>query len=193
MLRCRIGHYGPKIQAKNNKVAMGDFFTELRRRNVFKVATVYVIVGWVLVQIADVAAENFGAPEWVMKMFIVFMVLGFPVAMIFAWAFEMTADGLKLEKNIERSDSISICGNGVSEETEVCDGVDLGGQTCLTLGFDGGPLACAVDCNSFDISGCSGIDPIPLPTLNTPRLLLLTLLLGAAGYVRRCRIAAMRL
>ena len=77
-----------------------------------------------------------------------------------------------------------VCGNGVIEGTEACDGLDLGGQTCLTLGFDGGSLVCAGDCN-FDTSGCSGIDPIPLPTMNTPRLLLLTLLLGAAVYVRR--------
>ena len=107
MLRYCVGNHGPITGAKNNRVAMGDFLKELRRRNIFKVATVYIIVGWLLVQIADIAAENFSAPGWVMKMFIVFMILGFPVAMIFAWAFEMTADGFKLEKNVDRGVSMT--------------------------------------------------------------------------------------
>jgi len=80
-----------------------DLFTELRRRNVFKVAIVYAVVGWVVVQIADIMTESFGSPEWVMKTFIGFMMLGFPIAVIFAWAFEMTPQGLMREKDLDRS------------------------------------------------------------------------------------------
>ena len=87
---------------------MSDLFTELKRRNVFRVAVAYVIVGWLLVQVADIALENFGAPAWVMKTFLLMIILGFPIAIIFAWAFEMTPDGIQLEKNVDRESSVNV-------------------------------------------------------------------------------------
>ena len=70
------------------------FFSELKRRNVYKVAITYAIVGWLLAQMAGLAAESFGAPNWVIKMIIVVLLLGFPIALILAWAFEMSPEGM---------------------------------------------------------------------------------------------------
>ena len=87
---------------------MNNLFTELKRRNVFRVAVAYIIVGWLLAQVADLALENFGAPAWVMKTFLLLISLGFPIAIIFAWAFEMTPDGIQLEKNVDRESSVIV-------------------------------------------------------------------------------------
>jgi TolB-like protein len=83
------------------------FFAELKRRNVVRVGIAYVIVGWLLAQIAEFAADNFGAPDWVLKIFVVFVILGLPLALFFAWAFELTPEGIKLEKNVDRDESIT--------------------------------------------------------------------------------------
>ncbi len=84
-----------------------SFFAELKRRNVVRVGLAYVIVGWLLAQVAEFAAENFGAPDWVLKMFVIFVVLGLPMALFFAWAFELTPEGIMLEKHVEREESIT--------------------------------------------------------------------------------------
>lgn len=67
-----------------------SFFAELKRRNVIRVGVAYTIVGWILAQIAEFAFENFGAPDWVLKSVVVILLMGLPVALIFAWAFEKT-------------------------------------------------------------------------------------------------------
>jgi adenylate cyclase len=72
-----------------------SFFSELKRRNVFRVGIAYVITAWVVAQVTDLAATNFMAPDWVMKMIITVLVLGFPIALILAWAYEMTPQGLR--------------------------------------------------------------------------------------------------
>ena len=86
---------------------MGDFFAELKRRNVIRVGLVYIVVTWLLVQVADILFESFGTPDWVMKTFIALLMMGFPIALIFAWAFEITPEGLKKEKDVDRSQSIT--------------------------------------------------------------------------------------
>jgi len=86
---------------------MSNLFAELKRRNIFRVAGVYAVVGWILAQIAALAANSFGAPDWVMKMIIVVLGIGFPVAMLLAWAFEMTPEGVKRSENVEDGDSIT--------------------------------------------------------------------------------------
>ena len=83
-----------------------SLFAELNRRNVLRVGIAYAIVGWVIAQVAEFAFENFGAPEWVLKTVVVLLLLGLPIALIFAWAFEMTPDGIKREKEVDRSQSI---------------------------------------------------------------------------------------
>lgn len=70
------------------------FFSELKRRNVYKVALTYSITAWLVVEIAGLAANSFNAPDWVMKMIIVVLFLGFPIAIILAWAFEMSPQGI---------------------------------------------------------------------------------------------------
>ena len=71
------------------------FFEELKRRNVFRVGIAYAITAWLIAQIAGLAAASFFAPDWVMKMIITVLMLGFPIAMVMAWAYEMTPEGLR--------------------------------------------------------------------------------------------------
>jgi TolB-like protein/Tfp pilus assembly protein PilF len=80
-----------------------SLFSELRRRNVIKVSVAYVIVSWLLIQIADVVLPTFGAPPWVMKVLVFFLALGLPVAILLAWAFEMTPDGIKATSSVEKT------------------------------------------------------------------------------------------
>jgi adenylate cyclase len=84
-----------------------SFFNELKRRNVFKVGVAYVIISWLLAQVADLMLENFGAPDWVIKSFLGFLIIGFPLAIFFAWAFELTPDGIRRESQVDRSQSIT--------------------------------------------------------------------------------------
>lgn len=82
-----------------------SFFEELKRRNVFRVGIAYVIVAWLLLQVADLVLENINAPDWVMQVFMLAIAIGFPLVLIFAWAFELTPDGIKRESEIDRSES----------------------------------------------------------------------------------------
>ena len=84
-----------------------SFFEELKRRNVFRVGIAYAVSAWVLLQVVDLVLENIDAPPLVMQVFMLAMAIGFPIALIFAWAFEMTPDGIKKEKDVDRSQSIT--------------------------------------------------------------------------------------
>jgi len=84
-----------------------SLFIELKRRNVFRVAIAYSIVAWLIAQVAEMAFESFGTPDWVMKTLLFLLVTGLPIAVIFAWAFEMTPEGIKREKDVDRSQSIT--------------------------------------------------------------------------------------
>ena len=84
-----------------------SFFAELKRRNVFRVGIAYLIGAWLLAQIADLLIDNIGAPDWVMKTLFVALALGFFLSLFFAWAFEMTPDGVKRESEVDRSQSIT--------------------------------------------------------------------------------------
>jgi TolB-like protein len=84
-----------------------SLFAELKRRNVFRVAVAYLVTAWLVLQVADIVLENIAAPGWVIQVFMLALGLGFPVALIFAWAFELTPDGLKKEKDVDRSQSIT--------------------------------------------------------------------------------------
>ena len=77
-----------------------NLFEELKHRNVFKVAIAYVIVGWLIAQVADLFVDAFNLPDSFLQMIIVLLLLGFPVAVIFAWAFELTPDGVKKAKDL---------------------------------------------------------------------------------------------
>jgi serine/threonine-protein kinase len=71
------------------------------------VGLAYVVISWLLAQVAEFAFENFGAPEWVLKTFVVFLLLGMPLVLFFSWAFEITPEGVKREKDVDRSQSIT--------------------------------------------------------------------------------------
>jgi TolB-like protein len=83
------------------------FIAELKRRNVFRVGAAYAIVAWLLVEVASVLLPTFEAPAWVMKAFSTLVILGFPLALIFAWAFELTPEGLKRETAVDPDGSIT--------------------------------------------------------------------------------------
>ncbi len=85
----------------------GSFFSELRRRNVFRVAVAYAIVGWLLVEVASVVLPTLLLPDWTLRILVFFVILGFPLALFFAWAYELTPEGLKKEKDVDRSQSIT--------------------------------------------------------------------------------------
>jgi TolB-like protein/Tfp pilus assembly protein PilF len=84
-----------------------SFFAELKRRNVFKVGIAYAVATWVLIQIADILLDNFGAPPWVMKSLVLVLAIGFFLALFFAWAYEMTPEGVKRESDVDRSQSLA--------------------------------------------------------------------------------------
>ena len=84
-----------------------SFFNELKRRNVFRVGIAYLVVAWLVMQVADVVINNVGAPGWVFQIIMLVLGIGFPLALIFAWAFEITPEGLKKEKDVDRSQSIA--------------------------------------------------------------------------------------
>lgn len=84
-----------------------SFIAELKRRNVFKVGAAYVVMAWLIAQGVDVFLENFGAPQWLIKTILLLLVAGLPVALFFAWAFELTPEGIKKEKDVDRSQSIT--------------------------------------------------------------------------------------
>lgn len=77
-----------------------SFFQELKQRNVFRVAAAYAVVGWLLVQVADIVVDAFDLPASFLQMVIIFLVLGFPVALFLAWAYELTPDGVKKAKDL---------------------------------------------------------------------------------------------
>lgn len=86
---------------------MSELFNELKRRNVVRVGIAYVLVAWLLAQVAELALDSFEAPGWVIKAVLLLLALGLPVALFFAWAFELTPEGLKKEKDVDRSQSIT--------------------------------------------------------------------------------------
>ena len=84
-----------------------SLFAELKRRNVIRVGIAYVVVGWLTMQFADVVLNNIAAPGWVFQAIMLVLAIGFPLVLVFAWAFEMTPEGLKKEKDVDRSQSIT--------------------------------------------------------------------------------------
>jgi hypothetical protein len=84
-----------------------SLFGELSRRNVFRVAIAYGVASWVLLQIVDVISPIFELPVWAPKLIFVILAIGLVPALIFAWAFELTPEGIKKESEVDRSISIT--------------------------------------------------------------------------------------
>jgi adenylate cyclase len=79
---------------------MGGFWAELKRRNVVKVGIAYCAAGWLAIQVASVLFPMFGAPAWILKVVTTLVILGLPLALVFAWAFELTPQGLKRSEDV---------------------------------------------------------------------------------------------
>jgi len=84
-----------------------NFFAELKRRNVYKVAVAYAVVGWLVIQISSTVLPTFHAPEWVVQTLVVLVALGFPIALVLAWAFELTPEGIKRADEVPPDESIT--------------------------------------------------------------------------------------
>ncbi|MCH8306730.1 MAG: hypothetical protein IH930_01170 [Proteobacteria bacterium] len=84
-----------------------SFFHELKRRNVFKVAIAYAIAAWILIEITATTFPILKLPDWTVTLVTVLVLVAFPLTLIFAWAFELTPEGIKKEKNVDRSESIT--------------------------------------------------------------------------------------
>src|SRR5438093_62987 len=84
-----------------------NFFAELKRRNVYKVAIAYAVVAWLLMQIASQIFPFFEIPNWAVRLVVLLLIIGFPVAVILAWAFELTPEGIKRAENVDLSKSVT--------------------------------------------------------------------------------------
>jgi len=84
-----------------------SLFEELKRRNVIRVGIAYILLGWAVLQGADFLLDLVGAPDWVIRVFAIAGLVGFPFALFFAWAFELTPQGIKREHEVDRSTSIT--------------------------------------------------------------------------------------
>src|SRR5206468_4464992 len=93
-----------KFAAMNPKV----FFGELKRRNVYKVGVAYAVVAWLLMQVASQVFPFFEIPNWIVRLVVLLLVIGFPIALILAWAFELTPEGIKRAEDVDLSKSIAL-------------------------------------------------------------------------------------
>lgn len=107
---------------------MGNFFKELKRRNVVRVGIAYAVLAWVLVQAADILLPTFGAPEGFLKGFYILLGLLFPLVLFFSWAFEITPEGVKKTKEVDQSKSVT---HGTGQKINKMIAVGL----VLALGF----------------------------------------------------------
>ena len=82
---------------------MNNFISELRRRNVLRIAAAYALVSWILIEAGSVLLPTFGAPEWFFRVYVVMVLLGFLLAMIIAWIYEITPEGVRRERDIDRT------------------------------------------------------------------------------------------
>src|SRR3989440_8063799 len=94
----RDWHTGVLFPAMNART----FFTELKRRRVYSVAVAYVVVGWLLIQVTTQVFPFFNIPNWIVRLVVLLAIIGFPIAVVCAWAFEITPEGIKLEGDVDR-------------------------------------------------------------------------------------------
>ena len=80
--------------------------TELKRRNVFRVAAAYAVASWLLIQVAETVFPLFGFNEGPARAVVIILAIGFPLLLIFSWLYELTPEGLRLEKDVDRSSSV---------------------------------------------------------------------------------------
>ena len=98
-------------------MAKMSFFAELKRRNVVKVAAAYVIVGWLIMQAGEVMGPALRLPDWINSALAFFLILGFPLAMFFAWAYEMTPEGIIKDAGVDQDQSSANATGGILNRT----------------------------------------------------------------------------
>src|SRR5256886_528741 len=108
-----------------------NFFAELKRRNVYKVAVAYAVIGWVIAQIATQIFPFLEIPNWVVRLVIVLVMIGFPIALVIAWAFEATPEGIK------RTEDVDLSGERVPKKHAWIYVVVIGGAISIALFFLG--------------------------------------------------------
>ena len=86
---------------------MSNLFEELQRRNVVRVAIAYLVVGWLIIEVLDTVAPRLGLPDWVPTFFIVVVLVGLPIALLFSWAYELTPEGVKKTAEVDASQSVT--------------------------------------------------------------------------------------
>src|SRR5438874_1512299 len=84
-----------------NTVKIDNFFAELKRRNVYKVAVAYAVAGWALSQGVAQVFPVFDIPNWIIRLIVVLIIIGLPIALILAWTFEITAQGIKRTEDVD--------------------------------------------------------------------------------------------
>ena len=89
---------------KKNQMSL---FSELKRRNVIRVAIAYVIAAWLVLQVSQLVLEAIEAPSWVLKTFLLLFALGLPIVVLFSWAYELTPEGIKKEEDVDRAGSVT--------------------------------------------------------------------------------------
>src|SRR3982750_4343237 len=95
------------IRSRSVEIAERNFFTELKRRNVVRMAGLYLVGAWLLVQVAGTILPMFGAPEWLPRTLVVLLAGGVGPVLIFSWAFELTPQGLKRDAQVAPEESIA--------------------------------------------------------------------------------------
>jgi TolB-like protein len=90
---------------RKTKVKIDNFFAELKRRNVYKVAVAYAVVGWLLVQVTTQVFPIFEIPNWALRLIVLVIIIGFPIALVIAWAFELTPEGIKRTEDVDPATS----------------------------------------------------------------------------------------
>ncbi len=131
-----------------------NFFGELKRRNVYKIAVAYAMVGWLVIQVATQVFPFLAIPIWVVRLIIVLVALGFPIALLIGWAFEITPEGIKRTEDADlasRSGSknrtwiyVAVVGAAFSI------GLFFVGRHTATLPEDERPRACGIPAGKID-------------------------------------------
>lgn len=93
---------------------------QLKRRNVIRVAIAYCVVGWLVLQMASIAAPALGLPDWTFQVLLLIGVCGFPLVLLFAWTFELTPDGLKRTEPVKATESIEEETRATLDKVIIC-------------------------------------------------------------------------
>src|SRR5205814_3147027 len=101
-LECIFANDGPGRRPV--EMSERNFFAELKRRNVYKVAVAYAVIGWLLVQVTTQVFPIFEIPNWALRLIVLAIIIGFPIALVIAWAFELTPEGIKHTQDVNLSD-----------------------------------------------------------------------------------------